>query len=83
MVRDVLDVVLTQCVTGNLQVPYEDLIQLAAFLMRGGTFLEDSYEANLTELFRDVWDLLVEVTADDDVGSLILLYEVLHYLQDP
>ena len=51
--------------------------------MRGGTFLEDSHEANLAELFRDVRELLVEVTTDDDVGSLILLYEVLYYLQDP
>ena len=69
--------------SNNLQVPYEDLIQLAAFLMRGGTFLENSYKANLAELFRDVRELLVEVTTDDDVGSLILLYEVLYYLQDP
>ena len=58
--------------TGSLYVPYEDLIQLAAFLVRGGAFLEHSYEANLAELFRDVRELLVEVTTDDDVGSLIL-----------
>ena len=51
--------------------------------MCGGTFLENSYEANLAKLFRDVWELLVEVTTDDDVGSLILLHEILHYLQDP
>ena len=68
--------------SGSPQISYEDLIQLATFLVRGGTFLENSYEANLAELFRDVWELLVEVTTDDDVGSLILLYEVLHYLQD-
>ena len=51
--------------------------------MRGGTFLEYSYEANLAELFSEVWELLVEVTTDNDVGSLILLYEILYYLQDP
>ena len=51
--------------------------------MRGGTFLENSYKANLAELFRDVWELLVKVTTDNDVGSLILLYEILYYLQDP
>ena len=51
--------------------------------MRGGTLLENSYEANLAELFRDVRELLVEVTTDNDVGSLILLYEILYYLQDP
>ena len=69
--------------TGSLYVPYEDLIQLAAFLVRGGTFLEDSHESNLAELFRDVWELFVKVTTDNDVGSLILLYEILYYLQDP
>ena len=51
--------------------------------MRGGTFLENSYEANLAEFFSEVWELLVEITTDNDVGSLILLYEILHYLQDP
>ena len=51
--------------------------------MRGGTFLDNSYEDNLGELFRDVWELLVKVTTDNDVGSLILLYEILYYLQDP
>ena len=51
--------------------------------MSGGTFLKDSYEASLAELFSEVWELLVEVTTDNDVGSLILLYEILHYLQDP
>ena len=66
-----------------LQVSYEDLIQLATFLVRGGTFLENSYEANLAELFRDVWQLLVKVTTDNDVSSLILLYEILYYFQDP
>jgi len=70
-------------VSSNLQISYEDLIQLATFLMRGGTFLENSYKANLAELFRDVWELLVKVTTDNDVGSLILLNEILYYLQDP
>jgi hypothetical protein len=70
-------------VSSYLQVPYEDLIQLAALLMRGGTFLEDSYKASLAELFRDVWELLVEVAADNDVSSLILLRDILYYLQDP
>ena len=51
--------------------------------MRGGTFLEDSYKASLAELFRDVWELLVEVAADNDVSSLILLRDILYYLQDP
>ena len=51
--------------------------------MRGGTFLENSYEANLAEFFSEVWELLVEITTDNDVGSFILLYEILHYLQDP
>jgi hypothetical protein len=51
--------------------------------VRGGTFLENSCEASLAELFSDVWELLVEVTADNDLGSLILLYEILYYLQDP
>ena len=69
--------------TGSLYVPYEDLIQLATFLMRGGTFLENSYKANLAELFRDVWELLVEVATDNDVSSLILLRDILYYLQDP
>ena len=69
--------------SSNLQISYEDLIQLATFLVRGDTFLKNSYEANLAELFRDVWELLVEVTTDNDVGSLILLYEILYYLQDP
>ena len=69
--------------SSSLQISYEDLVQLATLLVRGGTFLENSYEANLAELFRDVWELLVKVTTDDDVGSLILLYEILYYLQDP
>ena len=51
--------------------------------MRGGTFLENSYEANLAELFREMRELLIEVTTDNDLGSLILLYDILHYLQDP
>ena len=51
--------------------------------MCGGTFLENSYEANLAELFSEVWELLVEITTDNDVSSFILLYEILHYLQDP
>ena len=67
----------------HIQVPYKDLIQLATFLVRGGTFLEDSYQANLAELFRYVRELLVEVATDNDFGSLILLYDILHYLQDP
>jgi len=70
-------------VSSSLQISYEDLIQLATFLVRGGTFLEHSYEANLAELFRDVRELHVEVTTDNDVSNLILLYEILHYLQDP
>ena len=69
--------------SNSLQISYEDLIQLATFLVRGGTFLENSYEANLAELFSEVGELLVEVTTDNDVGSLILLYEILYYLQDP
>ena len=69
--------------SSSLQISYEDLIQLATFLVRGGTSLESSYEVNLAELFRDVWELLVKVATDNDVGSLILLYEVLYYLQDP
>jgi hypothetical protein len=70
-------------VSSSLQIPYKNLIQLAAFLVRGGAFLEDSYEVHLAELFRDVRELLVEVTTDNDVGSLILLYGILYYLQDP
>ena len=69
--------------SNSLQISYKDLIQLATFLVRGGTFLEESYEANLAKLFRDVWELLVKVTTDNDVGSLILLYEILYILQDP
>jgi hypothetical protein len=65
--------------SSNIQVSYKDLIQYATFLMRGGTFLEDSYHANLAELFRDVLELLVEVSTDNDLGSLILLYDILHY----
>ena len=37
--------------------------------MRGGTFLEDSYEATLAELFHDVQELLVEVTTYNDLGE--------------
>ena len=51
--------------------------------MRGGTFLEYSYKASFAELFRDVWELLVEVATDNDVSSLILLRDILYYLQDP
>ena len=51
--------------------------------MRGGTFLEDSYKASLAALFRGVWELPVEVATDNDVGSLILLRDILYYLQDP
>ena len=51
--------------------------------MRGGTFLENSYEANLAEFFSEVWELLVEVATGNDVSSLILLRDILYYLQDP
>jgi hypothetical protein len=70
-------------VSSSLQISYENLIQLATFLVRGGTSLESSYEVNLAELFRDVWELLVKVATDNDVGSLILFRDILHYLQDP
>ena len=69
--------------SGSLQISYEDLIQLATFLVHGGAFLENSYEANLAEFFSEVWQLLVEISTDSDVSSLILLYEILYYLQDP
>jgi hypothetical protein len=52
-------------VSSNLQVPYEYLIQLTSLLVRGGTVLDNSCEASLAELFSDVWELLVEVTADN------------------
>ncbi len=44
-----------------------------------GALLRDSYEPNLLEFFHDVWELLIEVTAYNNLGSLVLLYDIPRY----
>ncbi len=51
--------------------------------MGRGTFLKESYKANLTEFFRYVRELFIEVTTLNDSSSLTLLCDIPSYLQNP
>ena len=81
VVRDVLHVILTDGAARDLHVPCEDLVQLASLLVHLRALLEDSVEAILPKLPGEGRKLLVEVTADDDLGVSVLLYDVLHDLK--
>ena len=65
--------------SNHIQIPYKDLIQLATFLICGGTFLKDSYEANFAEHLRDVWELFVKIPTYNDLDIHILLYDIPRY----
>ena len=81
MVRDVLHVVLTDGAARDLRVPCEDLVQLASHLVRLRALLEDSVEAILLKLPGEDREVLVEVTADENLSVYILLDHVHHNLQ--
>ena len=81
VVRDVLHVILTDGAALGLHVPYEDLVQLASLLVRLRALLEDSVEVILLKVPCKGRELLVEVTADDNLGISVLLDHVLHDLQ--
>ena len=63
-------------------IPHEDLVQLASLLVRLRALLEGAAEAILPKLPGEGRELLIEVTADDNLCVSVLLDHVLHDLQD-
>ena len=66
----------------GIHIPHEDLVQLTSLLVRLRALLEGASEAILPKLPGKGRELLIEVTADDNLCVSVLLDNVLHYLQD-
>ena len=82
MIRNILHVVLTDGAAHGLHISHEYLVQLASLLVCLRTLLEGASEAILPKLPGEGLELLVEVTADDNLGVPVLLDHVSHNLQD-
>jgi len=80
VIRDVLHVILTNGAGRCHLVPHEYLVQLASLLVRLRPLLEDASEAILPKLPGEGRELLVEVTADDNLGVFVLLDHVFYNL---
>ena len=81
VVRDVLHVILTDGAARGHHVPHEYLFQLASHLMRLRAFLKDAIETIFSKLPGEGREIIVEVTADNNLGVSVLLDHVLHNLQ--